>query len=88
MPGSISLYEISIPVFLKQLGILSKLLQKGVAHAADSSNEVKESTLTEAKLVADMGDLCYQSEFIPCTSRLEGLKRGYSSRGFGVVRLE
>lgn len=58
---AITLYEITIPVFLKNLKVLAKLLQKGVAHAADSGNEVTESKLTEAKLVADMGDLVYQS---------------------------
>jgi hypothetical protein len=60
-----TLYEITIPVFIKQLTTLSKLLEEGVAHAKDSSNAVTEESLVDARLIADMQTLAYQSMSLP-----------------------
>jgi hypothetical protein len=56
-----TLYETTIPVFIRQLNILSKLLGHGIAHAADSSNAVTEQSLVDARLIEDMQPLAYQS---------------------------
>jgi hypothetical protein len=58
---SLTLYEITIPVFIRELNILSKLLQLGVDHAKDSGNAVTEQSLVDARLIADMQTLAFQS---------------------------
>lgn len=60
----LTLYEITIPVFIKELNILSKLLQKGVEHARDKGNEVSEEGLVDARLIGDMKGLGFQSMFL------------------------
>jgi hypothetical protein len=50
-----SLYEISVPVFIRNLKVLQQLLEKGQAHAAG-----KEAALTESRLIADMYPLTFQ----------------------------
>jgi hypothetical protein len=57
----LSLYEISIPVFIKNIKTLQKLLDKAVAHASDSSNTVTEEALLESRLISDMYNLIEQS---------------------------
>jgi hypothetical protein len=61
----LSIYEISIPVFIKNIKTLQKLLDKGVAHASDSSNAVTEEALLESRLISDMYTLTEQSPFPP-----------------------
>ncbi|TEY36162.1 hypothetical protein BOTCAL_0564g00070 [Botryotinia calthae] len=51
---ALTLYDISIVPFIKNLKTLSKLLEKGQAHFED------ESKIINAKLVDDMGDLIFQ----------------------------
>ncbi|CZT13493.1 hypothetical protein WAI453_012448 [Rhynchosporium graminicola] len=65
----ISLYSISIPVFLKHLHTLQKLLAKGVAHAEDAGNELTKEKLVGAKLIEDMGDLVYQVQRVSDTAK-------------------
>jgi hypothetical protein len=60
----LTLYEITVPVFIRQLNILSKLLEHGIAHAADSSNAVTEQSLVDARLIEDMQPLAYQSTYL------------------------
>ena len=48
----LTLYEVSIPVFIANLKILSKFLEKGRLHASPN-----ESSLIEARLIADMDGL-------------------------------
>ncbi len=60
-----SLYEITIPVFIRQLNILAKLLEHGVAFANDSANAHTEQSLVDARLIADMQTLAYQSASSP-----------------------
>jgi len=60
---AITLYSITIPVFLKNLRTLKKLLEKGTVYAKDAGNESSEEKLVGAKLIEDMGDLVYQSTY-------------------------
>ena len=57
----LSLYEISIPVFIRNIKTLQKLLDKAVAHASDSSKAVTEEALLESRLISDMYNLTEQS---------------------------
>ncbi len=57
----LTLYEITVPIFIRNLHILSFLLEKGSTHAKASNGEVTEEKLLESKLIADMGDFIYQS---------------------------
>ncbi|APA10872.1 hypothetical protein SS1G_03465 [Sclerotinia sclerotiorum 1980 UF-70] len=52
---SLTLYDISVPLFIKNLKSLSKFLAKGQAHF-----EKDESKIVHARLVEDMGDLIFQ----------------------------
>jgi hypothetical protein len=65
-----TLYEITIPIFIKELTTLSKLLEKGVAHAKDSANAVTEESLVDARLIADMQTLAYQGTILSLTPSL------------------
>jgi len=51
-----SLYEITVPVFIKKLNVLTAMLNKGNAHVG----EAKISTLLESRLIEDMKPLIYQ----------------------------
>jgi len=53
-----SLYEISVPPFIRSLNNLSAILKKAEAYAAEKSIDPK--TLTEAKLIDDMLALPFQ----------------------------
>jgi len=64
-----TLYETSIPVFIRQLNILSKILQRGVAHAKDPANAVTEQSLVDARLIADMQTLAYQIQRVSDTAK-------------------
>jgi hypothetical protein len=64
-----TLYETTIPVFIRQLQILSKLLEHGVAHAKDSDNAVTEQSLVDARLIADMQTLAYQIQRVSDASK-------------------
>lgn len=55
---SLSMYEASVPVFAKELTVLSKLLEKGEAHVAARGLEPAE--LLEARLAPDMYALTRQ----------------------------
>lgn len=62
---TVTLYEITIPVFIKHLTTLSKLLEKGVAFTKEDGAKISEAQLVESKLIEDMGDLVYQSLSLP-----------------------
>lgn len=55
---SLTMYEASVPVFVRMLENLSAVLKKGEAFAAEQG--VNESTLTEARLAEDMFPLVKQ----------------------------
>jgi hypothetical protein len=56
---SLSLYDISIPVFIRTLNTVSAFLEKGRAHAPAS-----EAALLDERLIADMGNLSYQVQHL------------------------
>ncbi|HTI67306.1 MAG TPA: DUF1993 domain-containing protein [Caulobacteraceae bacterium] len=58
---SLSLYDASIPAYLRMLKNLSAMLDKGEAYAKD--NGIALSTLVQARLAPDMGDLARQVQF-------------------------
>ena len=51
-----SLYEITVPVFIKKLQLLAAMLNKGHEHVG----EAKLSTLLESRLIEDMQPLIFQ----------------------------
>jgi hypothetical protein len=55
---ALSLYDASIPVFIRGLGQLSFLLEKGLAHAQSSG--IDPTTLVNARLAPDMFTLAGQ----------------------------
>jgi hypothetical protein len=67
---SLSMHQVSIPVFVRGLQVLSGLLQKGAAHAAEAG--VAPETLIQAKLAPDMLDLAGQVQRASDTSKLSG----------------
>jgi hypothetical protein len=54
----LTLYQASVPVFLKALGNLRHVLEKGKAHAA--SAKIDEKALLDARLFPDMRPLAFQ----------------------------
>jgi uncharacterized protein len=60
----LSLYEITIPVFIKNLKVLSSLLDKGLAHVHGN-----EASLAESRLIADMHPLTYQIQRVSDTAK-------------------
>ncbi|KAL3420973.1 helix-turn-helix- domain containing protein type [Phlyctema vagabunda] len=63
----LSLYEITIPVFIQHLRTLAHLLEKGTAHVADGKND--STSLVDARLIADMGNLAYQVQRVSDTAK-------------------
>jgi hypothetical protein len=58
---SLSLYDASIPVYVRMLRNLASFLDKAEAYAREKGVEL--STLAEAKLAPDMGSLIRQVQF-------------------------
>lgn len=65
---ALSLYDISIPVFIRGLGQLSHLLDKGLAHAQASG--IDPATLVDARLAPDMLTLAGQIQRASDASKL------------------
>ena len=55
---TISMYQASVPVFVRMLGNLSALLDKGKAHA--EARKIAENVLPASRLIADMFPLSRQ----------------------------
>ncbi|MDD5272620.1 MAG: DUF1993 domain-containing protein [Methylovulum sp.] len=73
---SITLYQASIPVFIRMLGNLSAILDKAVAHA--QAQQLDPSVLVNARLAPDMYPLSRQIQIATdmakgCAARLAGL---------------
>jgi uncharacterized protein len=64
---SLSMYQVSVPVFVRGLGVLSTLLQKG-AHAEEKG--VEPGVLINARLAPDMFPLSGQVQRASDTSKL------------------
>jgi hypothetical protein len=67
---ALSMYQASIPAFLRGLLVLGNLLKKGEEHAA--ANGVDPATLIEARLAPDMLTLGGQVQRASDTSKLSG----------------
>jgi hypothetical protein len=63
----LSLYDVTIPVFIRAFGNLDALLDKGAAHVAAEGRP--ESALTEARLIEDMRPLTAQIQRASDTAR-------------------
>ncbi|KAI9641658.1 hypothetical protein NHQ30_009513 [Ciborinia camelliae] len=61
---SLSLYDVSVPPFIKQLKSLQKILAIGQEHVKND-----ESKLIHAKLIDDMGDLIFQIQRVSDTAK-------------------
>jgi hypothetical protein len=64
---SLTMYDASVPVFIRALGILSTLLDKAVAHA--EVNGIDPARFVEARLIADMNPLRSQIQSASDTSK-------------------
>lgn len=64
-----SLYDITVPVFIRGFETLSAILEKGRDHAREKGWD--ESELTEAQLIADMAPLTAQVQ--RCSDTAKGL---------------
>ncbi len=74
---SISMYEASIPHFIRMLGNLSSILDKASAHA--QTKNIEEFVFTNARLAPDMYTLSQQIWMVTdmaraCAARLAGLE--------------
>jgi len=78
---ALSLYDISVPVFVRGLGQLSHLLDKGLAHAQASG--IDPTVLVNARLAPDMFTLAGQIQSASDASKL-GTARlaGITAPGF------
>ena len=65
---SISLYQASVPVFVRGLTTMSKVLRKGEDHAKDTG--IDPASLVEARLAPDMLTLAGQVQRASDTSKL------------------
>jgi hypothetical protein len=65
---ALSLYDISIPVFIRGLGQLSHLLDKGLAHA--QATGIDSAVLVDARLAPDMLTLAGQIQRASDASKL------------------
>jgi hypothetical protein len=74
---SLSMYQACVPVLLRQLGALSKLLEAGVAHAGEQG--IPEATMLELRFAPDMLPLPRQVQLATdsakgCVARLAGIE--------------
>ena len=65
---ALSLFDISVPVFIRGLGQLSHVLEKGLAHA--KAQEIDTATLVAARLAPDMLTLAGQVQSASDASKL------------------
>jgi hypothetical protein len=78
---ALSFYDISIPVFLRGLGQLSHILDKGLAHA--QATGIDPGTLVEARLAPDMLTLAGQVQRASDASKLGAARvAGIKAPGF------
>lgn len=73
---SLSMYQASIPVFIRMMGNLSAILEKAAAHA--EAKKIDPSVLINARLAPDMRPLSFQVQSVSdmakgCAARLAGI---------------
>lgn len=71
---AITLYDITVPVFLRGLGVLSALLEKGRAHAAAAGAD--PAALVAARLAPDMLTLAGQVQRASDTAKFAAVRIG------------
>ena len=71
---SVSLYDITVPVFIRALNNLSEILKKGEAFADEKGLKHKE--LLEARLYEDMGPLTSQIQRLSDTAKFVAVRVG------------
>lgn len=64
----LSMYQVSIPIFIRGLGVLSTLLEKAAAHTEEKS--IEPGILINARLAPDMLPLAGQVQRASDTSKL------------------
>lgn len=74
---AISMYQVSVPVFLRGLGNLGAILEKGSVHA--QARKIEPAVLLQSRLFPDMYPLARQVQIATdtakgCASRLAGLE--------------
>jgi hypothetical protein len=67
-----SLYEVSVPVFLRGLDNLAGLLRKGEAHAVEKG--IEPNTLLRAQLAPDMFNLVRQVQSVSDSAKAGGAR--------------
>jgi uncharacterized protein len=75
-PMSLSMYQASVPVFVRGLNNLKHVLQKGQAHA--KAKNVSDEVVLQSRLIADMLPLAKQVQIATdaakgCVARLAGV---------------
>lgn len=73
---SLSMYQASIPVFIRMLGNLSAILEKAAAYA--ETKKIQPAVLINARLAPDMRPLSFQIQIASdmakgCAARLAGI---------------
>lgn len=63
----VSLYDISIPVFIRNLKVLDQLLAKG---------EAQDASLAESRLIDDMLPLSFQVQTVANTAKFQAVRVG------------
>jgi hypothetical protein len=71
---SLSLYDISVPVFIRALENLSQILEKGRTHA--NEKDLPHATLLEARLFEDMAPLTAQIQRASDTAKGAAVRVG------------
>lgn len=54
----VSLYQVTVPVFIKQLGLLDRMLEKATEHA--TTQNTPGDQIVQSRLVADMLPMAFQ----------------------------
>jgi hypothetical protein len=71
---TLSLYDVSVPVFIRALGNLSAILEKGRVFADE--NGLPHAELLEARLIADMAPLTRQIQSASDTAKFTAVRVG------------
>jgi hypothetical protein len=71
---STSLYDLTVPLFLRGFGVMSTLLAKGEAYAAEKGIDPAE--LLNARLIEDMQTLIYQVQRASDTAKFTVVRVG------------
>jgi hypothetical protein len=73
-PMTLSLYDVSVPVFIRALGNLSAILEKGRVFADE--NGLPHAELLEARLIEDMAPLTRQIQSASDTAKFTAVRVG------------